>query len=161
MPAIGSIKTSSILGTLTRTSSATVGFDKTFCPEGIDTKGVSRWVDRSGGIAVNFPSISLSSRRPTKTSRMYKVMLKVAMPTPDITSPSTGSGIQPAPSKAYDNVCIIEFLLPERGTTAERLALFNHVHSLFCSTINASDDLPTDATGSPLLAVVQDLDTIY
>lgn len=161
MPAIGSIKTSSILGVLARTSSATVSVDKTFDPEGIDPKGVARWVDRSGGIAVGYPYISLSVRKPTQTSRMYKVMLKVAIPTLEVTAPTTVTGIQPQPTKAYDTSFVGEFMLPERGTSAERLALFNHVHSVFCSTINASDDAPTDSTGSPLLAAVQNFDPPY
>lgn len=161
MPAIGSIKTSSILGVLARTSSATISVDKTFDPEGIDTKGVARWVDRSGGYAVGYPSISLSVRKPTQASRMYKVMAKVTIPTMDITAPTTVTGIQPAPSKGYECTFVGEFILPERSSAAERLALFNHVHSFFCSTINASDDSPTDSTGSPLLAAVQNFDPPY
>lgn len=161
MPAIGSIKTSSILGTLARTTSATVGFDKTFSPEGISPQGVARWVDRSGGILVGYPAVSLSIRKPTSGSRVYKVTAKVDLPTMEVTAPTTVTGIQPAPTRAYSNQCVMEFMLPERGTSAERLALFNHVHSLFLATINASDDVPTDATGSPLLAAVQDLDPVY
>lgn len=161
MPAIASMKTSSILGVLARTSSTTVSVDKTFVPEGIDTKGVSRWVDRSGGIAVLYPNISLSIRKPTQGSRLYKVMVKLMIPTGEVTAPTTVTGIQPQPTKAYDCGFVGEFMLPERSTSAERLALFNHVHSLFCSTINASDDLPTDATGSILLAAVQNFDPPY
>lgn len=156
-----SIKLSSILGTTVRTTSATIGFDKTFDPEGRDVKGVSRWVDRSGGIAIGYPNLSMSMRRPTVGSRLWKAQVKLALPTMDVTSPSTGSGIQPAPSKAYENACVMEWLLPERGTSAERLILFNLVHSLFASTINANDDLPTDATGNLLLAMVQNLDPNY
>lgn len=161
MPAIGSIKTSSILGTLVRTSSATVGVDKTYDPEGIDAKGVARWVDRSGGYPVGYPSISLSVRKPTKTSRMYKVMHKHTYPIMDITAPTTVTGIQPAPSKGYEYTFVGEWILPERGTLAERTAFFNHVHSYFCSNINASDDLPTDATGSGLFAAVTNFDPAY
>jgi hypothetical protein len=135
--------------------------DKTFDPEGIDTKGVARWVDRSGGYAVGYPSISLSVRKPTQASRMYKVMHKHVLPIMDITSPSTGSGIQPAPSKAYELTFVGEWILPERCTLADRTSFYNQVHSYFCTTINASDDLPTDSTGSGLSAAILNYDPAY
>ncbi len=156
-----SMKLSSILGTTVRSTSATIGVDKTFDPEGRDTKGVARWVDRSGGIPINYPYVTMSMRRPNQGSRIYKATVKFGLPTADITSPSTGSGIQPAPSKAYENAVVIEFLLPERGTSAERLSLLNQVHSLFCATINASDDAPTDATSSILNSMITNLDPPY
>jgi len=161
MPAIGSIKTASLLGTTVRTSSATVSYDKTFDPAGIDTKGVARWEDRSGGIAVGFPALTMSLRRPTVGSRMYKVTAKLSLPTLEVTAPTTVTGIQPQPQKAYDCSVVMEFMLPERSTLAERTALLNHCHSLFAATINASDDSPTDSSGTPLLAGVMNFDPVY
>lgn len=161
MPAIGSIKTSTLAMPLARTSSATVSYDKTFDPEGIDSKGVARWVDRSSGIAVGFPNLSLSMRKPTQGSRVYKLTGKLLVPTLEVTAPTTVTGIQPQPTKAYDHGIMWECLLPERGTQAERLVLFNLWHSLMLTTINASDDAPTDATLSPLLAMVSNLDSVY
>jgi len=161
MPAIGSIKTASLLGGTVRTSSATISYDKTFDPAGKDLKGVSRWEDRSGGIAVGYPTLTMSLRRPTVGSRMYKVTAKLALPTLEVTAPTTVTGIQPQPTKAYDCACVMEFMLPERSTLAERTALFNHVHSLFVTTINASDDAPSDTSGSPLSANVLNLDPVY
>lgn len=161
MSAIAPVKTSSILAGTVRTTSATVGFDKTFSPEGFILPGVARWVDRSGGIAIGYPAFTLSVRPPTKASRIYKVTAKVVLPTLEQTSPSTATGIQPAPTKAYDCSCVMEFMLPERSTLAERNALLSHVHSLFATTINASDDVPTDSSGSPLPAAVADFDVPY
>jgi len=161
MPAIASVKTSSILSPTLLSTSATVGVDKTFDPEGFNQGGVARWVDRSGGIAVGFPNFSLMLRRPTPGSRMYKVSLKMMLPTLEVTAPTTVTGIQPAPTKAYDVGCVCEFMLPERSTAAERTALLSHLHSLFATTINANDGSPTDATGSPLTAMVVNLDPPY
>lgn len=161
MGALASVKASSILGTMVRTTSATVGQDKTFDPEGINPQGVARWVDRSGGIALLYPAITMQVRAPTKVSRVYKVTAKLVLPTGDITAPTTTTGIQPAPSKAYDCSCVMEFMIPERSSLAERQALFSLAHSLFVSTINASDDVPTDATGMPLKAAVESFETIY
>lgn len=161
MPAIAAIKTSSILSATESTTSATVGVDKTFDPEGFILPGVARWVDRSGGIAIGYPAFTLSVRPPTKASRVYKVTAKVSLPTLEQTSPSTATGIQPAPTKAYDCQCIMEFMLPERSTLVERQALLSHVRSFFATTIQASDALPTDSTGSPLTAAVSNFDAPF
>jgi len=161
MAAIAAIKTSSLVTDPATTSSATIGVDKTWDPTGFIQPGVAKWVDRSGGIPVGYPSFTLSTRAPTKTSRLYKVTAKVSIPTLEQTSASTASGIQPAPTKAYDCTCIIEYLLPERSTAAERSALLRHVASFHFDTINASDGSPTDATGSPLKGSVITLDSPY
>lgn len=161
MPAIAAMKLSSILAATLSTTSATVGVDKTFDPEGFILPGVARWVDRSGGIAIGYPSVSLSLRPPSKVSRVFKVTVKVALPTLDITSPSTMTGIQPQPSKAYECLCVMEFMLPERSTLAERSNLLSYVHSLFATTIQASDASPTDLTVSPLIPAVANFDPPY
>jgi len=161
MAAIASIKLSSILDGVVKTTSATVGVDKTFDPEGFDANGVTRWVDRSGGIALGYPALTLSVRAPNKASRAYKVTVKLVLPTLEVTSPSTSTGIQPQPTKAYDNLFVGEFMMPERSTLAERTALFNYVASLFATTINASDGSPTDASGSPLSASILNFDRPY
>lgn len=137
---------------------AAVGVNRTYDPEGFQLPGVARWVDRSGGYAVGYPAITLSVRPPSKGSRLYKVMAKVVLPTMDISSPSTASGIQPAPSKAYDHTGVMEFMLPERGALWERQALFDTMMSMFMTTITASDGAPTDVTGSPLRAAVENFD---
>jgi len=161
MSAIAQIKTSGILTSVLTSNSATVGVDRTFDPQGFVLPGVARWVDRSGGIAIGYPTITMSNRLPTKTSRLNKVVLKVVAPTLEVTAPSTASGIQPAPTKAYDCTFVGEFILPERSTSAERFALLNMVRSLLFVTINASDGSPTDATGSPVVDAVGQLDSPY
>lgn len=168
MAAIATIKKSSILGTTVRTTSATVAEDVTSLgspgnldPEGFVPNGVAKWVDRSGGIQIGYPTLTLSSRAPTKTSRITRVTVKLVVPTLEITSPSTSSGIQPSPTLAYAHTFTGEFLLPERGTLAERTAFFSLVKSLFFDTINASDDSPTTSTGSPLPASILSLDKPY
>jgi hypothetical protein len=52
----------------------------TFSPDGIDGAGVAAWVDRSGGIALGFPKITLSMRSPSKTNRNYRMVAKVVVP---------------------------------------------------------------------------------
>jgi len=93
---------------------------KTFSPVNIDQAGVARWADRSGGIALGFPIVSFSNKIPTKGSRNYRLTAKVVIPVLEQTSASTATGIQPAPTKAYDLIFNSEFVLPERSTLAQR-----------------------------------------
>jgi hypothetical protein len=155
MGAIAAIKLSSILSPTSLTTSATVGVDNTFDPEGFILPGVARWVNRIGGIAVGYPSLSLSVRPPTKVSRVYRVTGKVVLPTLEQIAPSV------IYTKAYDLTALLEFWLPERSTLTERNAFLSLVHSLFATTITASDAAPTDATGSPLIAAVANFDPPY
>lgn len=81
---------------------------------------VALWEDRVTGVPVGYPKVSAFIRRPTKTNRNYKVTFKLSRPVLNVTSPSTGSGIQPAPSKAYDCFCSIDFVLPEASSLESR-----------------------------------------
>jgi hypothetical protein len=163
MSALAAVKLSGILDhALARlTTSATVGVDSTMNPEGISPQGIASWVDRSGGIAIGYPRLTMSVRPPTKASRVYKVTVKLVLPTLEQTSASTMTGIQPAPTKAYDCACIMEFFLPERSTLLERQTLFSRVASLFARTVNASDGAPTDATGTPVENAVTTFENVY
>jgi hypothetical protein len=161
MGAIAQVKLSTLTTGVGVTSDAAVSVNKTFDPQGFVLPGVARWVDRSGGIAIGYPTVTLSNRLPTKTSRLNKVVVKLVIPTLEVTAPSTATGIQPQPTKAYDHTVVMEFILPERGTEAERIALMNQARSLLMGTINASDGAPSDATGSPVVDAVRYLDSPY
>jgi hypothetical protein len=164
MPALATVKLSSILVNsplVIKTADANIGVNTTFDPQGTDANGVSTWMDRSGGIVVGYPRMTMQVRNPAKGGTVYKVTVKIFKPTLEQTSPSTATGIQPAPTKAYDCTATLEFLLPQRSTQADRQAIYSLVQSLFASTINASDDNPTDATGSPLYQAVANLNAVY
>nr|QDH91443.1 MAG: hypothetical protein H1Rhizo277660_000002 [Leviviridae sp.] len=106
----------------------------TFSPVNIDQTGVAKWADRSSGIALGFPTVTFSMRQPTKASRVYRVTAKVNLPVLEQTSASTATGIQPAPTKAYDLLCNMEFILPERSTLAQRNDLLAYVKNYLAST---------------------------
>lgn len=163
MSAIAPVKLSTIIDhTLARlTTSATVGVDATFDPEGKNPQGVTAWVDRSGGIAQGFPRLTLSVRPPVKASRIHKVTVKLVRPTMETVTASTATGIAPAPTKAYDCTSLVEFFLPERSSLAERTALYSQTVSLLMELINASDGAPTDSTGSPVKAAVLNFEQPY
>jgi len=160
MSALAVIKASTILGSTVRSTSAAVGVDKTYTPMGFTMPGVARWVDQSGGIAVGYPVYTLSVRTPTKTSKVYRVQSKLVVPTLEALAPA-GNGFTPAPSKAYELMANLDVMIPERSTTAERLIFWSLLTSFFLGTINASDDAPTDATGSPLPGAIQTFDTPF
>lgn len=151
------------LGTPILTTSATIPYDRILSAYGFQTNqpGVAKWVDKSGGIPVGYPTFTMSVREPTKASRVFKVTAKLDIPTLEQTSASTASGIQPAPVKAYSCQAVMEFLLPERSTQAERKILLRNVASLFFTTINASDGDPTSSTGTPLIAAIEDFEPVF
>lgn len=163
MSAIAAVKLSGILDhALSRlTTDAAISVDSTLNPEGINPQGVAKWVDRAGGIAIGYPALTMSVRPPTKASRVYKVTAKLVLPTLEQTSASTASGIQPAPTKAYDCTCVMEFMLPERSTLLERETLFSRVASLFVRVISASDGSPTNTSSSPLETAVTTFESVY
>lgn len=89
-----------------------------------DANGVAIWTDRSTGVAVGFPEVTLKIASPTKSSRNYKISGKVTLPVLNVTSPSTGSGIQPLPSVAYNLVAEVKLTLPEASLLADRKDFF-------------------------------------
>lgn len=163
MPAVAAVKLSTLLdpALARKTTSATVGVDTTLSPAGFNQAGVARWEDRSGGIPVAYPTMTMFVRPPTKASRIHKVTVKLLQPTLEVASGSTPTGFTPAPTKAYEITASLEVLIPERSTLAERTAFFSRLNSLFVRTINASDDSPTDSTGSPLETAIVSLEPVY
>lgn len=98
-----------------------------FTPLSIDSGGVATFIDRTGGIPLGFCKLDLSLRQPpaaktgqSSAGRIYKAVLRLFVPTLEQTSASTSTGIQPAPTKAFDHMATVQFFLPERGTTQNR-----------------------------------------
>jgi hypothetical protein len=121
------------IAALTLADGATTPVNHTFSPVNIDQAGVARWADRAGGVALGFPVVSFSMRNPTKSSRNYRITAKVNVPVLEQTSPSTATGIQPAPTKAYDLIFNGEFILPERSTAQQRKDLLAYVKNYFAN----------------------------
>lgn len=109
----------------------------TFSPVRIDAKGVAIFYDRSSGIAIGFPRITISLREPADAvqagmasdakKRNYKSVITTDVPLLESTSAATGTGIAPAPTVAYIHSHRQEFSLPERGTLADRNDLLAYV----------------------------------
>lgn len=120
----------------------------TFAPVTIDAQGVAKWADRSGGISVGFPTLSYSLKNPTGNSKSYKMTAKVTLPVLEQTSPSTSTGIQPAPVVGYNLIANIEIVLPERSTTQDRKNLLAYVKNFL-------------ANASVVTAGVENYETVY
>lgn len=161
MSNVAQIKLSTLCGSTIRTTDAAVGVDRTYDPVGLIAPGVHKWVDRTSvTVPLHQPSITLGVRPPARGSQVHKVTLKVKLPTPD-TVGNAYNGITPGPSVAYTCEANVDFLLPLRSSQAERGFLLNALISLLMTTINASDDVPSDATGTPVRAAVSLLDAPY
>jgi hypothetical protein len=107
--------------------------------------GIAKYEDRVDGIAVGYPSITVSVRRPTKGSRAYKVMIKVAVPT--LEQASSGGTFVPPPTNAYDNLAVMEFMLPERSSLDERKDILAYAKNLLAHAVVES--------------AVHDLESVY
>ncbi len=108
----------------------------TFAPvTSSDPNQVAVWADRATGIAVGFPVLSFKLRAPVKGSRAYRLSAKVKYPVLNVTSPSTGTGIQPLPSVAYNIEANVEFTIPEASLLADRKDFFAFVKNYMANAV--------------------------
>lgn len=115
-----------------------VSTERVFAPAGISPEGVAMYEDRSGGISVGFPKLTVNLRRPTKTSTNYRATVKLVLPILEQTSPSTATGIQPAPTVAYSITAQTEVVIPSRSTLTDRQnALAIHKNALADAVVTA------------------------
>jgi hypothetical protein len=56
----------------------------------------------------------------------------------EVTSPSTSSGIQPAPTVAYTPIATLEFVMPDRASQQERKDLLAMLRDLIDEAIVTS-----------------------
>lgn len=138
MPAIGNI---------TLNDGKTTPVAHTFSPVSVGSDGVAAYVDRIGGIPIGYPRISLWLGSPSKTNRNYKFVAKVVLPVLEVTSPSTATGIQPAPTKAYDVPFTVTGSFPERSSLADRKDAVAYLKNILASAV--------------VTAIVENLETIY
>lgn len=99
---------------------ATPAVAHTFTPVNRDSNGFMVFVDQSAETPAGYHRATLRLREPAPGSNDYKFEMKVWRRTLEVTSPSTSTGIQPAPTLAYSQIGGVEFSLPRRGTEAER-----------------------------------------
>lgn len=98
----------------------------TFFPAS-QSAGITKWADKVGGIQLGYPTITQSLREPTKDSPTCKVVAKVVLPVLEVTSPSTATGIQPAPTKAFEMIANIDVIIPTRATAAQKADMYAYL----------------------------------
>lgn len=96
----------------------------TFTPLMIDGNGV-QWFEQTTPAPANklvARRLSISLKRAAPNGQLTgraTVIVRLYQPTGETLAPNS-SGITPPPTKAYEQVAMGEFLLPERGTGQER-----------------------------------------
>lgn len=91
--------------------------------------------NRASGIVVGFDQVSLQTRQADKTTKATKVTLKLVTPVLEQTSPSTSSGIQPAPTVAYNLIANVELVLPDRCSQQNRKDLLAMIRDALGETV--------------------------
>lgn len=78
---------------------------------------VSLWEDRAGGIPIGYPLLRITTG---DSAAVRRINFDLAIPTLETVSGANPMGFTPAPKVAYTHRFKGEFLLPQRGATAER-----------------------------------------
>lgn len=135
-----------IRGNITLTDAATTPVNHVMTPS-TNGGGPLQWRDSNQAIYIGKARLSLVQRLADKQSKTTKISWKLETPILEVTSPSTSSGIQPAPTVAYTPLMNIEFVLPDRTTLQERKDLLAMTRDLIGEAI--------------VTAQVQDIDLIW
>lgn len=101
----------------------------TFSPAGI-TNGVALFEDRASGFQLSYNTATMSLSRPSQTSKTNRFRLKVVVPVLEVLGNNSVSGIVPAPTKAFDLIANVEFVMPTRASTANRADLLAYVRNI-------------------------------
>lgn len=107
---------------------------------------VAKYQDISGGIAIGYPQVTLSSREPVGSPGNFKVTVKMTLPVLETVSGTSYAGIVAAPTLAYNVTFTGEFILPSRSTLAVRKDILAYVKNLMNNAV--------------ITALVQDLDFV-
>jgi len=117
----------------------------TFTPQKIEGE-TAFWENSAPGVPLGFEGLQVTVKRPKTLSgngQVYRVTAKVMLPTLEVTSPATGTGIQPGPTLAYTTWGEVTLVLPARGTAVDRKDLRTLMIGLLQNAIfvDAADNL--------------------
>lgn len=123
------------IGNLTINDGAATPVAHTFAPVGVDGS-LATYADRVGGIPVGYGKITVNLREPSNgASGVYKATVKILVPTLEQTSPSTATGIQPAPTVAFTTAVHMDFLLPARSSQQNRKDALAYAKNLLANAV--------------------------
>ena len=92
----------------------------TFKPVGTPGSAVLQWRDSNQAIYAGQGVLTLTQRMADRKANTTKVVWKLETPVLEVSSPSTSTGIQPAPKVAYNPLLTIDVVLPDRMSLQER-----------------------------------------
>lgn len=101
----------------------------TFAPNGFTGVDQAVWQDRATGIIDGFSTLRMTTRRASSKNSGTRVSFQLDLPVLAQTSPSTSTGIQPNPTRAYTLIASAEFVLPKGSSIQNRkdlLTLFKN-----------------------------------
>lgn len=98
----------------------------TFSPTTVTTDVVS-YHDRSGGIVLGYPELTLGQKMPANGVGSIKQTLRVSVPTLETVTGSTGEGFAPKPTLAYKERAFVEVYHDPRSSLQERKNLNAYV----------------------------------
>ncbi len=127
-----------IRNTIVLTDAATTPVNHSYYPVTQKDNTTLVWRDRTQAIAAGQNVLSVQQKSPVAGSSTYKVSWKLECPVLNVTAPTTGTGIQPAPSVAYKNIATIEFVMHERASQQERKDMLTQLRDLIDEAIVTS-----------------------
>lgn len=108
--------------------------NRSFAPRGV-VNGLATWQYIAGGILKGYNTLTQFLRSPVRGSDASKLTVKLVIPVLEVTSPSTSTGIQPAPTLAYELLANVEFVIPSRASLQERKDLYAMTKDLLTESI--------------------------
>ena len=136
-----------IRANITLTDAAGTPVNHVYYPTKAGNADVLAWIDRTQAIAAGQNRLTVSQRMSNKQTKATKLSWRLETPILEQTSPSTATGIQPAPTVAYTPIGVVELVLPDRCSQQERKDLLSQMRDLIDEAIVTSQ--------------VHDLDMIY
>ena len=97
------------------------------------------YADKSPGVFLEYPQISLGNRLPTAANGNYKATVRIRLPVP------VDNSLDPSlpPKLAYTLSANIDIVIPSQATTVEKFDLYWFLNNLVAD--QAVVDLVTDA----------------
>lgn len=109
----------SVMGNIVLADAATTPVNHTFVP--VSSKnGIFIWERKNVDASIGNERLTMSLTPPKNGGLNYKIVFKQWLPTLEVTSPATGTGYQPAPKVAYNNIAEATFSYPARSSLQNR-----------------------------------------
>lgn len=107
------------IATINLTDAAVTPVVHAFNPTKVDGD-TGHLVNRAPGVHIGYEGLHIRVTPPTGNELYARVSVKLVLPTLEVTAGSTGSGLQAAATKAYDNYIEVIGRFHKRSTQQER-----------------------------------------